>query len=525
MNRFLVTATVIVLAAVNVAYSQPTLDWAISEDLYSDDYYSFVEIDFEGNIFTCYKSEGFNPGQPPFVTKLSPAGDTLWRRSYGVDPEDRIRGMCLDDAGNVYLAMWVQGILDDRGQQGIVKYYSNGDPGFIFVSNPTGADAGANAVVIGAANEIYFCGTKWTGTTYGFFTGKLDTAGVLQWERLFEYDPGASAGSDHAYHIQYQDGKVYVVGQGKNGTETDSYDVVTVCYDTSGTEEWVNGYSGDGTNPNYEFASDMALDAYGNVYVAGISSKGYPATNQNQDFLLVKIDSVGQFGWDYKDGGQYDALYEMAVAVEVDYDGNIVAVGNMGSYSSGTNMQTVKFSPAGDTLWINYGYTAGGISDWGYDLIIDTENQVYLGGSYSDIVNLVCLSSDSGTVVWDKHYNGPGTYTDAVGSLAFGSNNSIYGAGSFGITADPLERDFALLKWILPPCCDLAGDLDNSGGVDIADLVYTVSFMFQGGPPPPCLDEGDMNADCVIDIADLVYQVDYMFLGGAAPVCGCVNGP
>jgi len=70
-------------------------------------------------------------------------------------------------------------------------------------------------------------------------------------------------------------------------------------------------------------------------------------------------------------------------------------------------------------------------------------------------------------------------------------------------------------------CCDLRGDIDNSGAppIDIADLVYLVDFMFNGGPPPMCFDEGDVDASDVepIDIADLVYLVDFMFNSGPAP--------
>jgi len=70
-------------------------------------------------------------------------------------------------------------------------------------------------------------------------------------------------------------------------------------------------------------------------------------------------------------------------------------------------------------------------------------------------------------------------------------------------------------------CCVIRGDIDHNGsGPDIADLVYLVAFMFNGGPPPPCMEEADVNGDgsAVPDIADLVYLVAYMFQGGPPPV-------
>ena len=37
------------------------------------------------------------------------------------------------------------------------------------------------------------------------------------------------------------------------------------------------------------------------------------------------------------------------------------------------------------------------------------------------------------------------------------------------------------------PVCDLEGDVNDSGSINVSDLVYLVAFCFQGGPPPvPC---------------------------------------
>ncbi|MDF1544674.1 MAG: CHRD domain-containing protein [bacterium] len=69
-------------------------------------------------------------------------------------------------------------------------------------------------------------------------------------------------------------------------------------------------------------------------------------------------------------------------------------------------------------------------------------------------------------------------------------------------------------------CCDLPGDANDDGAVDITDLTYTVDFMFAGGPFPVCESEGDFNGDGATDITDLTARVDFMFAGGPAPICG-----
>jgi len=69
-------------------------------------------------------------------------------------------------------------------------------------------------------------------------------------------------------------------------------------------------------------------------------------------------------------------------------------------------------------------------------------------------------------------------------------------------------------------CCVIVGDIDHNGsGPDVADLVYLVEYMFNGGPEPPCMVEADIDGSGGIpDIADLVYLVNYMFAGGGPPI-------
>ncbi|MFH1374405.1 MAG: hypothetical protein ABII79_11475 [bacterium] len=63
------------------------------------------------------------------------------------------------------------------------------------------------------------------------------------------------------------------------------------------------------------------------------------------------------------------------------------------------------------------------------------------------------------------------------------------------------------------------GDPDNSGDINVGDLTYLVSYLFQGGLPPVIIETGDTNNDKSIDVADLTYLVAYLFQGGAPPPC------
>ena len=62
------------------------------------------------------------------------------------------------------------------------------------------------------------------------------------------------------------------------------------------------------------------------------------------------------------------------------------------------------------------------------------------------------------------------------------------------------------------------GDVNNSGEIDIDDVVYLVSYVFTGGPEPiPELAVGDTDCSGEVDIDDVVYLVSYIFTGGPPP--------
>jgi hypothetical protein len=68
----------------------------------------------------------------------------------------------------------------------------------------------------------------------------------------------------------------------------------------------------------------------------------------------------------------------------------------------------------------------------------------------------------------------------------------------------------------------VAGDADESGAVDIDDVVYLIAYIFSGGPAPtPDLCCGDGDGSGAIDIDDVVYLISYIFSGGPPPVDIC----
>ena len=73
---------------------------------------------------------------------------------------------------------------------------------------------------------------------------------------------------------------------------------------------------------------------------------------------------------------------------------------------------------------------------------------------------------------------------------------------------------------VMGGCCDLAGDADNSGSVNIGDVTFIINRIFAGGSAPSCNDEADADGSSALNIADATYLIQLIFAGGALPVCG-----
>jgi len=78
--------------------------------------------------------------------------------------------------------------------------------------------------------------------------------------------------------------------------------------------------------------------------------------------------------------------------------------------------------------------------------------------------------------------------------------------------------------------CDgfVRGDTDQSGDLLLTDAVRTLGLLFVDGVGPECAAAYDSNADDIVDISDAVYTLSYLFLGGPPPpepFPGCGTSP
>jgi len=72
------------------------------------------------------------------------------------------------------------------------------------------------------------------------------------------------------------------------------------------------------------------------------------------------------------------------------------------------------------------------------------------------------------------------------------------------------------------------GDPNADGTVDMADAIFTLSYLFGAGPEPTCMDAADTNDDGTVDIGDPIALIQHLFgseMDLAAPVGKCGVDP
>ncbi len=69
-------------------------------------------------------------------------------------------------------------------------------------------------------------------------------------------------------------------------------------------------------------------------------------------------------------------------------------------------------------------------------------------------------------------------------------------------------------------CCIVAGDANDDGSYNIADITFLVARVFTGGASPPCAQSADANGDGETNIADVTYGIARIFSNGPEPICG-----
>jgi uncharacterized delta-60 repeat protein len=477
-----------------------------------DDEAYAVAVDDSGSVYVTGGSCGSGT-EPDYVTiKYSPNGDTAWVRRYDGPgtSEDIGCAIAIDDSGNIYVTGWSRGSGYHRDYASI-KYYPNGDTAWVRRYNgPGNSDDLAYVIAVDGSGNVYVTGESYgSGYQKDYATIKYYPNGDTAWVRRYD-GPGTS--DDAAYCMAVDaSGNIYVAGE--SGVGWDLRDYATVKYYPNGDTAWVRRY--DGPVSYFDCASAIGVDNSGNIYVAGYSSQD-SVNGCNLDYATIKYYPNGDTAWVRRYNGPVDRGDDYLSAVALDDYGNVYVTGQ--SRGSGTDYDyaSIKYHANGDTAWVRRYNGPGNEFDKPNALAVDESGNVYVtGGSYSGWIDYDYATIryyPNGDTAWVRRYNGPGNSTDFAHAIATDGSGNVYVTGySYGTGTD---YDYATIKYVQ----FLRGDVNRDGVVDIEDAVYLINYLYIDGLSPiPILQVGDANCNRAVDLGDVVYLISYVYRGGPAP--------
>ncbi|MFA5033598.1 MAG: SBBP repeat-containing protein [bacterium] len=262
-----------------------------------------ITVDNNGNVYVTGES-----GYTDYATiKYNSFGDTVWVRTY---------------SGT------------GKGYKNLKEYGHTKTKGLTWGGGGTG-------IAVDINGNVYVTGCITTGvypyTDYA--TIKYNSVGDTIWTRRY-YGPDSTRKDEATALAIDNNGNVYVTG--KSYASGNNPDYATIKYNNSGDTMWVRRYNGPGNS--YDWANSIAVDNIGNTYVTGRSCDTgtyYP------DYVTIKYNSSGGEEWVQRyngPGNDFDNAYSIAV----DNKGYVYVTGDSyGFSSSGDDCTTIKYSCVG----------------------------------------------------------------------------------------------------------------------------------------------------------------------------------
>jgi len=301
------------------------------------DYPEGLAVDGDGNVYVTGGSTGSGTGQDYATIKYNAVGVEQWVSRYNGpgNSDDQANSLAVDGNSNVY----VTGLSIGSGTSAdyaTIKYNAAGVQQWVARYNGPGNgwDQAGSLVVDGSGN-VYVAGySTGGGTGHDYATIKYNAAGQEQWVSRYN-GPGNS--EDWARSLAVDgNGNVYATGLSVGSGTNDDY--ATIKYDDAGVRQWVARYNGPENDDDR--ANSLAVDGDGNVYVTGRSAGSGVFSG---DFVTIKYNATGVQQWVERYNGP-DNGEDEANSLAVDGDGNVYVTGDSEGIGTGPDYATIKYN-------------------------------------------------------------------------------------------------------------------------------------------------------------------------------------
>lgn len=424
----------------------------------SGDYPKDIKRDMYGNIYVCgssYQGGYWNFPDEYTIIKYSNTGNRLWVKNYDhTSTQGECFAMTLDIIGNICVTGWIEDTLMNSNSVNI-KFTPLGDIEWVKSYDGVGCSGeGFSDMTIDKEGKIYLVGSTYSrNSRHDYLILKFNSRGEI--ENVFTYD-GPAHSTDIPTKIALdKNGNIYVTGRsvGNNGSE----DITTIKINNFGIE-WVQRY--DGTANKNDEGKGIIVDHIGNVYVTGLS---YESAN-NIDIVTIKYDSQGTQKWIAKYNGTGINDADVPTSIAVDYEGNVYITGRSYNNVSKDDYVTIKYYSDGTEAWSKqYNYLDYG--DTPTDILVDDNKNVIVTGFSGEegevptsvnikflenkqtvTVDYLTIKYDSlGNELWISRYNHLGSIDNRPVDMVMDNQYNVYITGM--CVGTNTSRDYLTVKY------------------------------------------------------------------------------
>jgi hypothetical protein len=285
-----------------------------------------MTLDGDNNVYICAMIPGLTvPGDFDIATiKYNCDSQFQWIARYqGIDGRYSFAAaIAIDFSGNSYVTGYFEDTsnaftnvtikYDSSGQEQWVREYKNPDA-WCNQSSCIGLDPAGNVYVSGL---VYF---PYMGELTEYQTFKYSNDGDLLWTDVFNpmYFPQHEIACKPRAMAVDSVGNVFITGDGIYNWQV-AY--MTLMYNTDGQLQWNTFYMGRGED---NFPTDMAIDDQDNIYVTGLS---LDTAGFRGDYVTIKYNPTGEEKWIQRyDGGRW--FDDEPYALTLDNQDNIIITG------------------------------------------------------------------------------------------------------------------------------------------------------------------------------------------------------
>jgi len=409
------------------------------------DFAQDIAVDGSGNVYVTGYSLVSGTNYDYATIKYDTNGKQLWVRRYDGPGhgEDKATDIAVDGSGNVYVTGWSL-VSANNYDYATIKYNTNGKQLWVrrFNGPSHGNDYGTDVAVDSSGNVYVTGGSFYSDTGQDFVTIKYNPSGKQLWVQRYG-TPGNK--SDWAYYIAV-DGSGNVFISGASSVTSLEIDCVSIKYDINGKQLWVQRYGTPGET--YNSPVDIAVDGAGNICIL-VNSRQAPGSDY--DYATIKYNANGEQLWANRYNGTGKSL-DAPRGLAVDGAGNVYVTGVSYGVNTIQDFATIKYSSNGKQLWVARYTRSDSSSDWAEAIAVDRSGNIYvtgastISGSNSADYDIVTIKyTAKGKQIWVKKYNGPGHGYDSSNAIAVDGSGNVYVTGeSLG---SGTSIDYATIKY------------------------------------------------------------------------------